>query len=874
MTNVEPVRPVRLRHIRPGLPTDSGALLVADFLFAPDPIALNGRQGWQSGTIERRLLEESSGELTLPNDSGQDGRRHLDRFGVITSRNYRPGDEWIEVWEGDIGAGDLLATLTPTAASRSRTAITVKTLDALSVLRHTREGSAGFWRHAARDVITFYSRLKQYPLADSFTTGEDWLFNSAEQISFDGWRYTRAAKLATEDYVDLVAQPSFTSAEMWRSIPDTDRHGAARVEVVLDLPAMTANDVVNVGLLNSNDTGAFVVSITSAAVSCRTGNLALQAVPLATPAGRHRIAVEVRERWVWFYVDGRLVSTLPRNGDWRSTQDVVIDRVKVLVGAGNDGARRVRVHSVKYHRLIPFLLPSSADRGPETLAGAPPVEGLASEWFSDTDRPLARTLEPVAEPAGKRVDPEINFPGANPPLWRHPNVTSNGAWSARFTGAVYLADPANTTLRVHVDGRCRLWLGATRWGEQLIDVWDTPDTGSTLWSAPVGPRDGPGWYPIRIEYQSDGGGAGLHVYTSVGGGPNRALGADNGAPLTPLGCVSDTIRRLSHFEVLSDVARDFAVQYRVDPRSLESGEFPGVLRLGHRLGRKSSLVITDDDASAVEVETRAEGAVDALTADAAGLADPESAAQLAAELLDFAAVQPGTHLAAHEEHEQLSDVATEAALLQRLSSMLTLRANVWEQVSARPGTRRPLTDQLPLTGELAELAWEPGDAARLELDSVALVDAEPRQAMGVKRAIVPDGVGLPVLTWRQRPRGIREDLRALQRQALDPQRNYQGQLSIIPGSFAASWFADTASRVSWNRDAASLVSAALVVQWIGAGASWNVLINGAPTGKTATTRGRIDVTPWVARVAGSRIYAQLTGGTGGYEMSLELTVRI
>lgn len=871
--DLEPTLPVRLRHITIG----AGGTLVASVSMVADAEGLNGREGFQSGSVERRVSDEGDGTLSFPNANGVDGRRHLDRFAIVADGDdYRFGDEWIEVWEGDVGAGELLGVLTPTGAPRDRREISLSLSDALVLLRQTRGTSAEVWAHAPRDVITHYSRVKQYLLAEEFNGTEVWASSASEATSPAGWKYRYATKTADGGVITL-APPANENA--YASLPlaalgfSTDPYKTARVEFVIDTPALGQLDTLTFGF------GGLTASSRAQISVARDWVASGASTPKVNTPGRHRVAIEIRERWAWCYFDGRLIGVIPR-------QAALTDHVRAYYFRQNPSsvAGQLVIHSLKVWHLVPYLLQTGADRGPMRLAGDQAPDGLDGRWFNDIDRPLERTLEPTALSEGvpRRIEPQINFPWSNPASWRHPDMPAASPWSAMWTGAIYLTDPANTTLRVTFAGRCRIWIGRTRWGEQIFDQWETATGGSTL-DVAVGALDGePGWYPIRIEYQTPGaGGSALIVQTKTGTGAFVAIGdtANGGAPLAPLGCFVGNLRRSSHFEAISDIARDFAVQYTVQPRSLESGAFPGHLAMGHRIGTITDHIITDDDATNVRVDSKAEGTVDILTADAAGLADPNSAAQLVAELVNFAGVQPGVHLAAQEEHEQMSALATESAMLQRLDAMLTIRSSVWEQLEARPGRRRPfaseMEDGIVLAGTLAERRWEPGDAARLDLPSVAVQDIDPRQAMAVARSFTPDGVGLPTLRWRQRPRGVRESLRDMQRQALDPQRNYQGQLTTIPGSTGGAYGGvDAYTRAAWARDIGALVKAEIVVMAKDDASAMTIEVNGTSTGKQVTAGGRYDVTPWVAATTTTVAFARMTGGTGNYSIQLILTVRI
>ncbi|MGI8624179.1 MAG: hypothetical protein ACR2NB_12010, partial [Solirubrobacteraceae bacterium] len=121
-------------------------------------------------------------------------------------------------------------------------------------------------------------------------------------------------------------------------------------------------------------------------------------------------------------------------------------------------------------------------------------------------------------------------------------------------------------------------------------------------------------------------------------------------------------------------------------------------------------------------------------------------------------------------------------------------------------------------------------------------------------------------------------VRRILKVAVAPQRNYQGTLTLVQGSLGSLNTAiatDGYTRILIPADASSVVSADLIVISRADASAKTIEVNGVSTGVTVTTIGRYPVTPWVSRAGAAQLaYAQLIGGTGGYEISLELTVRI
>jgi len=346
------------------------------------------------------------------------------------------------------------------------------------------------------------------------------------------------------------------------------------------------------------------------------------------------------------------------------------------------------------------------------------------------------------------------------------------------------------------------------------------------------------------------------------------------APCSPIGVYEEHVRYDSHFDTLKAVVEAFGYQFLVEPKSLESGLFPGQLAPRVRVGRDTEYVLDAADATGYGLRINAEDVADTLLADAAGLADTEGA-QLTAESINFE--QLGGHMVASQEYTSLSEISFPILFQQRLDSMMVLRGSAWEEVSATPRGGRELLDSFPLTGTLAEFSWLPGDGVRLRLDSVGVHDVLPRQILGLTRQFVQGGMTGVTASFRQRPRNLREMLRQVSRTALNQIRNYQGQIGVASGTvgvFAAIDDNDMTRVVlplSWQ---AQVLTAEFVVVAKSDSSTMNVEINGTNR-FTVTATGRYDVRAYVGPLtaADKVMQARLTGGTGTASYALELTFR-
>jgi len=263
--------------------------------------------------------------------------------------------------------------------------------------------------------------------------------------------------------------------------------------------------------------------------------------------------------------------------------------------------------------------------------------------------------------------------------------------------------------------------------------------------------------------------------------------------------------------------------------------------------------------------------VDGLVADAAGIADPKGSGQLSAQVVDYTR----DHLALRQGYESLSDI-TEAPLLQtRLDSLLALRSSPNEQVGVRPSGQRDLVDTFPLTGTLARLDWLPGDGFLRDLEEIGVKDLTPVQLTTVSWPLRPDGVGAPTIGCRQRPRSVRAAMLRLSRAIYAPRQNYQGSIALISGSLGGGGGVDEYSRVALPSNLSTIVRATAVV--LGVGSGWRLEVGGLDLGSPlglVSRAGRYDITDSL-RAAGTGVpqaYARLIGGTGSYQLVLEISV--
>jgi hypothetical protein len=509
--------------------------------------------------------------------------------------------------------------------------------------------------------------------------------------------------------------------------------------------------------------------------------------------GAITLALEVRERWIYMFFNGQLVAVAPVD----DLDPTTLLWIQGPTAAGN----YIDIDYVLVRRTRPYLL-RGTDRGDYRLPGAPPPGGLLGSYFSEVATSDYRDLlSPLNSPYARRLDPVINFvpPDVTPNEWQPPGTPAGEHFTARWTGSIYLDDPATWAFRTRQTSRARVWIGKTRFGEQIINDWPAGGNAgiNIVDSAPLTQLGHePGWYPIIIEYSAELGPCGIILEGSQNGGPwvRPNDPSDGSRPaflqLSPLGIFEDHVRGESHSAMVKQLMDTFGYQYLCEPMQLESGEFPGRVAPRVRVGTDYDVELSEDDDTDLQVQVTAEDCVDVLMADAQGLADPTGSAQLSAEVINFPGIDQ--HVMVHSEAESLSEISNPELLLQRLNSLLALRSAPFEQATATiltEGGERKLVP-IPLSDALGEIAWRPGDGLRRRYPVLGIEDDGYVQLTVVTRKFVPDALGLPAVSFRPRTRTFRDFLARLQRQAIAPQRNYQGQLATVQGTRGSGWNAD------------------------------------------------------------------------------------
>lgn len=884
-------RKVQLRHIKMG--TGDGSQTLLGKTFVPSWDGLNDERGFQSGSYERRIGDHGLATVVFPNAMGSDQIHHRDRFLIIANGSpsdprpltfdgggYRPGDEWIEIWAGD----DLLFVGTPYTAQLTRGQIQLTLGDGFWLLKKSRESASGFWTHAPQDVISHYSSLPRVISANSFDS--TYTYSTAiAQIDSQGWWYVGGESLANyPSTINLrAANPGFA---FLYSPPGTGLSGVhynhrfvIEGELMIDT-TLDASNTVGIGLLDGASTirvGLYLTETQVIMVSSGVTNIAVKR-EVVRP-GPFAMRVECRERWTYYYLNGKLVGVMP------TPQVTLTDALACvqLVQVGGVVAN-VRVSRMRFQVFSEFLQ-ANGDAGDRAIGGTPVEDGLVGEWFTNPDVTTdgvadryRNLMKPPATPYRRRLQSQLYLAASD---W--PAGTANLP-TARFTGAIYLPlDAADYRFQfdyLKLAQRYRMWIGKTRFKDPLIDHWDDVDvpggsgTTETPWLRTHLGVSVAGWYPIVLEIGNPDTALTIRWQTSLDATWRIVgdLSQSTRPKLASVGTFNDTLRNESQFDGIQSAAARFALQVTCDPRSLESGEFPGHLTVARRIGRDTDKVLDSVEGTDIQTTIHADEVADQLVADGAGLGDPETTVQ--AEMVNEGEWLSHPFLA--QEAESLPDVSSTDQLQQRLSTLLVLHGSPWEEVNARPLGHKEMCDSFAMTGALAAFDWSVGDGVRLDLPEVAVVDQYPRQILGFQRDFVPGGLKPPVVSFRQRPRSAKDTLRAIYKHSLAAKRNYQSQLAVVSGPYAiapATGAYDDLSLVPiTNID--DVVAATLRVVQKSDGSTWTIYVNGVSTGIPVKGVGDIDLTGFIAVASGQQMYARPVGGTGTVAFLLELTVRI
>jgi len=841
-------------------------------------------------TGEYTHRRDDSGEFsfTFPNKVSSDGVHWRERF--ATEGHL----EFLEVYAGD----DLEFVGSIQSLKADRGAVTVGGPDGLALLRKAHEPDRT-WTAAAADVVANYARVPVQLFADDFADGVVDAAKWRTHFGIPGGPGIAPTTLTEKPGLFTLSAPTgdsgngagaltaffgtkagFAAGHDWDALVEVVAHS--------DYTDFDAQVIVTI----TDMSGLVVADVTITQDRYLADGEWLQKDALGPASLPAMIEIRKRGRWIYNYISGVLIDIIST-----TTANANLRPAMIHVAAYATTAPTVTIGAVVFRGYVP-LLAVQADR---VLPASPPPVGLIGRYWNNQDLEgksaagrLAVIFTPTREPYSERVDAPINTSGG---LLIPPEPGSSGAhYSARWFGAVYIrGDLGDTQFRVsNLDDGCRLWVAKTTWGDQAIDDWVD---GAAHTAGPVTIDstlfgDIAGWVPIVLEYHNGAAtdtlnlefnppGAGTYVDP---GGSTITRGSFQTIPktsLAPVGCFDQRVQGASHFDLVRDAAATFGYQTWLEPRSLESGEFPGRLTSKVRQGRDTDIVlkVADDDPIDVylspSVETDSADLATSLRGNGAGLPDGRGS-QTTVEVFDMPAAEAA--LFDLQAVTDASDIGFPELLRARVDSELALRSLPWQNVTGTPRAQERMADTFPITGVYSVMRWRPGDAVRLWIPDIGVVDGAPRQMLQVTRTIAPEGRVGAQASFRQRPKSVASAVRRIARATSTSHRNYQGQLVTLPGE---GYHADVVAAAAFSGylRTALLGTDVVVRGWIRIpvatpAVSVKVEINGVD--RTGSLGGPwsafpvlIDMTPFCAQpTTDNRVYVRLQNN-GGVTSTLE-----
>jgi hypothetical protein len=532
-----------------------------------------------------------------------------------------------------------------------------------------------------------------------------------------------------------------------------------------------------------------------------TATLPLTGSTLLTAVAPITLDLECDGRWIAGYLNGQLVGYVPAFAATNLRLAVALNATNTESGAG-PGAD-VSIEEAFLRTSKPFLL-RGTNKGDYVLPGSAatyPYGGLHADYYAHGGS-AAGWQETVLAPDPHKPEPvvwqepTINYTGAGP--WTPPvSGIPKEYFAVRWYGAVYLDLEHNTSIELLLEGLndgARLWIGKTFFGEQIIDAWTPHVEGvvkGTVTAASLGAKKG--WFPIILEYYQSAGSSGITLnfkaktgWTDPGGTviAGETATVIPSTSLSPLGCFNEPIQGQSHFDIIQNTAKQFGYQLALEPKQLESNEFPGQLVPVTRVGKDFNEVIEADDIdrrSGINNYTYTLDATDSaasIRALGSGIADGKGS-QVAFETLSPEAVEEA--LFDTQAFISEGNVAEPQLLAALAEAQLALRLGSWDNLSGEPIARDRLADTFPLTGKLSLLKWRAGDGIRVWLPDVGVEDTTPRAIMQVTRTFGPEGRIGTQIGFRSRPKDHLYALRQLLRSLAQPYRSSQGVYEDVPG---------------------------------------------------------------------------------------------
>jgi len=778
-------RRYRIRHVYPdaaGTVTFLGRAYGGKFL--PTSFAKDSSD-FVEGSWTRRMGDAGEWELQFPNVAASDDRLWRERFSPDGAL------QWVEIYrELDL---EFVGVIERVEIDRGM--VKISGSDGMALLKRAYERDR-LWRAAPHEVIHHYTRVPQVRLVEDFdgvggvgapagwTTAETGGVTPAWGAGLLTWTNPGAAGDG-DAYIDLGA----VSGDSWRMVatfPITPATGGGNwsVELVAYDSSTGFDDFIRVLYHSTRTAHVYTLQDSTTYEALAGGGGVLADTPLT-------LMLEGQGAKVRGYVNGELVGYV---GGW-----VKPDTLRVGVNNLSTG-ERVSVDQVSFVELVPFLQGSTPE-GLTRSAGDLPWSGLRGRYFNDADLQgltgpaYASALHTAErEPYAERLDPVLNT-GGGLSLPMQPGAATNGFWTSEiWTGSIYLnPGPTGVVSLPFTNGTGGFWIKIG--GDEGLAAEIDYTLGTSGGSGAVTVTDGAGWYPIVIR-RSDGASTpafnvqinitGTGTYVDPGGttitrGVNQQIPATS---LSPLGVFEERVQGQSHFDVVTQCAKEFGLELLLEPRSLESGQFPGRLVPVARVGRDTDMVLTVEEDERGTPILSPGATIDAseqtvqLIGNAQGLGGG-SRGTVTAEVIDAAGAAGSLFML--QTWLDAGDIGFPELLAARLGAELGLRATPWQEVRGNPFAQDRLADSFPLSGALAAFRWIPGDGIRVRVPEVGVDDVEPRRIVQLTRSFGVNGRTGAQVAFRNRPRGAAVALGALARASLKRGRTKAPQLVTVDG---------------------------------------------------------------------------------------------
>lgn len=886
-----------------------------------------------TGSTTSRLDDAGEFTLTFPNADASDGLPWRSRFdpGVNGQRL-----QWVEVWIDEyLDHVGCLYTMVP-----DRQQVQLTGYDGTYCLKNAYERD---WTvvQAPRDVFERGTQVWVPNTIDGFPAGT---LNAQWTVSNPLGSGTATIGASGGLTLTTTSSGSYSAVQVQSPAESVPSTGTWRAMVgIATITVGSSSHVSSFGLTITESSGdAYELQLNLSGNSLNaeliSNTVTVQTVNISSNTA-YGLMLESDGEWIWAFVNGQLIGCCRRAHATTTSLQATLTQAYTSSGSTTSVTSGVLVEA-----LQPFLMRrnASTDLGDYVLPGDSttyPNGGLHARYYNDLDLAgtgytTAQQLALIQNPTRSQAyggsgtpeymnqqDPQIaaQFPPGYTQTAQGPGSAALANWSSKSFGAVYLKlSQGNYTMQINTPAGgasiVRVWIGETRFGDQLVDQWSwqtggnfsftvnaTTLAGTLSYGGGTVKRDG--WYPIRVEYAVNTTALSaptLYItnspaaYTDPGGTAIASGSQTTVIPATsfsPLGMIDQRFQGIAHFDLCqTDVLQAFGYQASLEPKQLESGQFPGVFAPRIREGADTDAILEPDDSQRAEGINNYSNSLDAtdnvgsVQGNGAGFQNGNTG-QLQSMVYDAATLEES--LFDVQGWQDFSDAAFLSLLQALLNSQLGLRLAPWQTISADPVGRQRLADAWPLTlpPALAQMRWRSGDGLRIQARDVNVQDTVPRQMLQFTRSFVPMGTTSAQATYASSPvsgsnyplyspsraRSPAKALKQMLFAATRLQRNYQKQLVTISGTVEVagltSGTTDTGSSMVMLTPGDQVVRARLRIGLNSAAQSLHVYVNSNDVttqlnGPWVGVPFTVDLMPVLGLTSSSQFIAQLHNAGG------------